>query len=274
VGEKDVDMNGSTNEQTGGLRLTGRRKRLFVFSALFSTILVFALAVGLIYLLMQHAEAVKSWLILFVELLAVLFVLSIGLSLSATVWYILTDRQMAPPMRATVQSFLLLVLPLATFVGKIAGKSRDDIQASFIAVGNAVAERSVQNLEDDEILVLLPRCMQWADCIHKVTQDVSRCKQCGNCALGDILDAIGERGIHIYVSTGGTQARRFVKEIKPHLIVAVACEREIAEGIRDVRNIPVIGVVNQRPQGPCYNTDVDVDSLKEAIDTALQDREV
>ena len=54
------------------------------------------------------------------------------------------------------------------------------------------------------------------------------------------------------------------------MIVSVACERDLTSGIIDVGNIPVIGIVNERPNGPCYNTCVNVNMLKEKLDSIIK----
>ena len=74
-----------------------------------------------------------------------------------------------------------------------------------------------------------------------------------------------EYGVKIAVATGGTLARRIVVENKPEAIVAVACELDLTTGIQDTYPIPVIGVLNERPYGPCMNTRVDLQKVKEAI---------
>ena len=46
-------------------------------------------------------------------------------------------------------------------------------------------------------------------------------------------------------------------EKRPKLVVAVACEGDLTSGIKDCYPLPVIGVLNDRPFGPCFNTHVD-----------------
>ncbi|MFO8060068.1 MAG: DUF116 domain-containing protein, partial [Bacillota bacterium] len=104
-----------------------------------------------------------------------------------------------------------------------------------------------------------------AEAFMKAARLVSLCRRCGRCPMAEILNATDGMDLPIYVSTGGTQARRIVSERRPKVIVAVACERELTEGIRDVGGIPVVGVVNRRPHGPCYNTDVEVEKLIAAV---------
>jgi len=57
-----------------------------------------------------------------------------------------------------------------------------------------------------------------------------------------------------------------IVEKRPKLVLAVACERDLTSGIKDCYPLPVIGILNLRPHGPCFNTVVDA----AAIDAALQ----
>ena len=72
-------------------------------------------------------------------------------------------------------------------------------------------------------------------------------------------------GIHLAIATGGTIARRIVVQRRPKLILAVACERDLASGIQDTYPLPVFGILNFRPNGPCLDTNLPLDVLEEAI---------
>ena len=74
-----------------------------------------------------------------------------------------------------------------------------------------------------------------------------------------------ENHLDLFVATGGTLARKIVTEIRPGAIVAVACERDLSGGLADTYPIPIIGISNERPYGPCLNTQVDLEKVKEAI---------
>jgi hypothetical protein len=67
------------------------------------------------------------------------------------------------------------------------------------------------------------------------------------------------------VATGGTLARRIIVDNRPEAIVAVACELDLTSGIQDSYPIPVIGILNERPNGPCINTKVDIHKVRNAI---------
>ena len=67
------------------------------------------------------------------------------------------------------------------------------------------------------------------------------------------------------VLTGGSVIKSIIEEVKPKVIIGVACEREVLLGIEFVDSIPVVGVCNTRPEGPCVNTQVSLDDLRSTI---------
>lgn len=166
-------------------------------------------------------------------------------------------------MRLVVIKFLL---PLIEFVGRILGLDKDRIRQSFIAMNNSLVISQKYKVRPDRILILLPHCIQLFDCEIKVTGDVNKCVLCGRCDIKGLVEIGRKYGIDISVATGGTLARKVIVEKRPKLVLAVACERDLTSGIKDCYPLPVIGVLNLRPHGPCFNTIVDV----AAIDAALK----
>ncbi len=75
------------------------------------------------------------------------------------------------------------------------------------------------------------------------------------------------------VASGGTFARKAIKDQKPKAVVAIACYRDLFSGMRDMKKVPIIGVLNERPNGPCYNTTVQLCRVNQALDCFLQKAE-
>lgn len=158
-----------------------------------------------------------------------------------------------------------LLFPIAVSFAQLFKIDRNRLRTSFVKVNNSLTKAQAARIKGDKILVLLPHCLQIDICNRKITNDVNNCVRCGRCPVGELV-TLGERyGLNIEVVNGGTLARRRVAAIHPDGIVAVACERDLTLGIQDVYPIPVYGVINDRPNGPCVNTCVDMSLVEDAV---------
>ncbi|TCS76445.1 DUF116 domain-containing protein [Pectinatus cerevisiiphilus] len=159
-----------------------------------------------------------------------------------------------------------LLFPLILLWGKVLHISRRSIERSFVNINNRLIGFSSIKVQAKDLLVISPHCLQMAACKYKITYDVNNCHKCGGCPIGAMLKMSEQLGFHFHVVTGGTLARSLVKKMKPKLILAIACERDLTSGIQDVYPLPAVGVLNSRPFGPCYNTTVDIDEVRTMIE--------
>jgi hypothetical protein len=162
-----------------------------------------------------------------------------------------------------------LLLPLMSGVGKLCGVSKDQVRRSFIEINNQLVLAQHPRATPDKLLLLMPHCLQFHECEFRITGSTVHCQRCGQCPITGLVELSEKYQVGLAVATGGTLARRIVVERRPHLIIAVACERDLSSGIQDSYPLPVFGVVNQRPHGPCYDTMVDLEKVEEALKTFL-----
>lgn len=162
-----------------------------------------------------------------------------------------------------------LLLPLMSGVGKLCGVSQDQVRRSFIEINNQLVLAQHPRATADKLLLLMPHCLQFHECKFRITGSTVHCQRCGKCPITGLVELAEKYEVGLAVATGGTLARRIVVERRPHLIIAVACERDLSSGIQDSYPLPVFGVVNQRPHGPCYDTMVDLEKVEEALKTFL-----
>lgn len=139
----------------------------------------------------------------------------------------------------------------------------------LIRYNNTIQRKRIKKYLRQEILILLPHCLQNASCTFKITNDINNCHECGKCVIEDFKKLQKEFGVHIKVATGGTLARKIISDIKPKVIIAVACHRDLTEGIKDIEVIPVIGILNERPNGPCFNTTCDPQLVRKILKDLL-----
>ncbi len=159
-----------------------------------------------------------------------------------------------------------VLFPLMIFAGRFLGMSRDRVQQSFVEVNNLLVRAKCSGKKPKRILLLMPHCLQFSDCEVKITNDASKCRACGRCGIGDLVELAQKHNVDLSIATGGTLARRKITETRPEAIIAVACERDLTSGIQDAYPLPVIGILNDRPFGPCFNTSVDIQKVADALE--------
>ncbi len=158
-----------------------------------------------------------------------------------------------------------VLFPLMILMGRIVGISKERVRQSFVELNNHLIRSNSHRVRPDKLLILLPHCIQDFECEIKITGNIRNCRGCGKCEIKDLIELSDQYHLKIAVATGGTLARRIVLENRPEAIVAVACELDLTTGIQDAYPIPVIGILNERPNGPCINTKADIEKVKRAI---------
>ena len=151
------------------------------------------------------------------------------------------------------------------FIASYIGIPKNEIRKIFVKLNNKYIYSNGYNFSSKDIIILIPHCIQKNSCKLKVTSKIENCAQCGLCNISDLAKLKEATGINIFVATGGTLARKIIIENKPKAVIAVACERDLISGIQDVKKIPVLGVFNKRPNGPCIDTLVDIHEVENAI---------
>ncbi len=166
-----------------------------------------------------------------------------------------------------------LFLPLMMLVGGVAGIPRIRIEQAFIELNNRLVRETIRRrgrgLAPNRLVLLMPHCIQYDNCRIKVTREVRNCVGCGRCEIGDLIDVSDKYGVKLFVLTGGTVARRKLVEYRPDAVVAVACERDLTSGVQDAYPLPVIAVINKRPNGYCIETGVNIEDVKRALEDLL-----
>lgn len=245
-----------------------KRLRNFLGYSILLIILLAALAAVFTHVYRSFSIDAYNSILLVLILMSIIIIVTVSASILA-VFVAWKRKRVGPLLVLPVRLGMKLVIPFAIFVTGIFNKDKDAIRGLFIDINNIFVQSGRIGCEPGQILVLLPHCLQNTECVCKVTNTINNCRQCGKCTIGDILQIVRDRGVQAAVVTGGTAARNLIAVQKPKMILSVACERDLSLGISDVSRIPVIGVVNERPNGPCKNTTVDVAQLGRKLDSLL-----
>jgi hypothetical protein len=150
------------------------------------------------------------------------------------------------PERLLERGPYLQLMNYTSLIARGFGK-RDWVEHAAIDVYNTLAVRRGRTVGKGELLVLIPRCLS---------------KQ----ALDGVLEIAGRYEVPVFVATRGQLARRVIRERRPRAVVAVACERDMMTGLRDVAGkLPVLGLTMQLPNGPCRDAALDLDQMEKWV---------
>ena len=190
------------------------------------------------------------------------FILVLGTILVLLISYTETNLLVA---KFAIRAYIRIIYPITLLLGRLLGISKEKIRESFVSVNNSFINAIKKQFDPSELLILLPHCLQHIDCDIRITTDITKCEKCGKCDIAKLCEISAKYKIKMAIATGGTLARKIIIENRPTFIIAVACDRDLVDGLREVFPIPVYGVLNLRPEGPCVNTRV----ITEKIETAL-----
>lgn len=244
------------------------KKRLFIGMLSLTSLCMAGLLILIWYIGVPGLAAIQPWL---PTLLGVIFTIVILLAFFGIFNMVLAVGGLPylPVLQKQTYEFINALFPFAVYLGRIFGIRRRRLEGSFIAVSNLLFRRKKIRVPADKLLVVTPHCLQLASCPHKITRDPHNCKRCGGCDIGALVALADEMGFHFFVATGGTLARQIVYKTRPKAVLAIACERDLMSGIQDVYPLPAVGVLNIRPNGPCYNTHVDMDLVRAQLEEII-----
>jgi hypothetical protein len=241
LGDEWADWDGQieeTSSDTDG--------RVFIGVAMATIVAILGIAALFVWLIYPRLDQIGPFLgrtlnILYWTLTAILI-----LWLVLFIWSAVTKR----PFLSTwiiVPKLVNLLLEISIRIGKVFGISRDHLINSFLKLHNLILSSDPKRVTPDKMLLLTPRCL---------AKDY-------NAALRQLRDVYG---FTLATAGGGTEARRKIHELRPALIIAIACERDLLVGFIDVNpHIPVIGFPNYRPLGPCKDTQVDLEVIEAMV---------
>ncbi|MGQ9705469.1 MAG: DUF116 domain-containing protein [bacterium] len=238
-------------------------------------------------------EAKRTYKIVAVGLIITIFILLIGLII-ATLLIVKFETNIISVITATI-IFIIFASPLFLFIllilsikgtikinrrleskllktleqaceliYGIIGKNFTNVQVAFIHLNNTLVLRRIKPTKSQDILLLLPHCLQEEDCVNRITKSIDLCQNCGKCIFSMIKTIVGNN-YKTSVVAGGSIAREVVMRERPELVLAVSCEREMTSGIIDTLPLSVFGVLIEKPHGYCKKTFLNLDKLLKVL---------
>lgn len=137
------------------------------------------------------------------------------------------------------------------------------------SVENKAKEEKILGVDPGKRILLLSHCIRPSqECTAKMSKDGLMCKDdcLTKCIIGrlrKLAEKMGYKGVCI--APGGSMAIKFIRKMRPEGIIAIACMKELAEGIDAIKEItgnndndgaPVVMALPLLKDG-CVDTEVD-----------------
>lgn len=238
--------------------MTDIKKYIKVISIFIITLILSALVIHLF--LFRYTNILS----LVINVIIIGIILLILFSTMIT-YFILSDKKVNKYLMKINYKITGCIFPIINNMGKFVGISKDEIRKIFIKINNAYIYSKKYNFNSEDLMILIPHCIQNHKCKLKVTNNIDNCNKCGMCKIAELRQLKEKYNLKIFIATGGTLARKVILDNRPKAVIAIACERDLTSGIRDVKGVSVLGIFNSRPYGPCVNTDININEVENAI---------
>jgi len=245
--------------------IDSKGKSLFLILSALSLVLLVTIVAFLLWLASPRLNEISTILATFIFITAVVFLLimTVGMVILFMVCY---GKRPIGPFHRLMRFSLNVIFQVNMLLGRLLFIPKERTEESFVKMNNAFLKVGGQRFRAEEVLILLPHCLQNHDCSHRVVNNIDNCTECGKCVIMDFKDVSKKYPVNVAVVPGGTLARMMIVQTRPGCIIAVACHRDLADGLLETFPIPGYGILNDRPFGPCMNTDVDIGKVRRFLD--------
>jgi hypothetical protein len=201
----------------------------------------------------------------FLEVLGLVVIIGVALAVCALAWaaawvFAGAKGASAPLPRLTLALMeFFRPLMLRVFAG-----NPDAFNRVCVELYNRLRLSAYSAVPLERRIVMLPQCLRHIDCPAPISATEGiQCKDCGKCIVCKIRKI--DPRIAVFISPGGTLAKRILESHRPGAVLGVACPNDLVEGLRNSlrAGIPAQGV----PLGKtgCVNTEVDFNAVQERL---------
>ena len=131
---------------------------------------------------------------------------------------------------------------------RLLGLEEREMLSFFIKLHNAMNTAEFERIPVSERAVFMPQCLRSSKCPAHLTPEGLKCRNCGQCTVGEARTILEKMGYQIFIVPGSSFIKRMVKKYHPKAIIGVGCLSEVKEGIdmADKMGLVAMGVVTMK----------------------------
>ena len=147
-----------------------------------------------------------------------------------------------------VRSGLVFLEGLMKAFFRLLGLEEREMLSFFIKLHNAMNTAEFERIPVSERAVFMPQCLRSSKCPAHLTPEGLKCRNCGQCTVGEARTLLEKMGYRIFIVPGSSFIKRMVKKYRPKAIIGVGCLSEVKEGIdmADKMGLVAMGVVTMK----------------------------
>jgi hypothetical protein len=147
-----------------------------------------------------------------------------------------------------VRSGLVFLEGLMKSFFRLLGLEEREMLSFFIKLHNTMNTAEFERIPVSERAVFMPQCLRSSKCPAHLTPEGLKCRNCGQCTVGEARTILEKMGYRIFIVPGSSFIKRMVKKYRPKAIIGVGCLSEVKEGIdmADKMGLVAMGVVTMK----------------------------
>ncbi len=147
-----------------------------------------------------------------------------------------------------VRSGLVFLEGLMKAFFRLLGLEEREMLSFFIKLHNAMNTTEFERIPVSERAVFMPQCLRSSKCPAHLTPEGLKCRNCGQCTVGEARTILEKMGYRIFIVPGSSFIKRMVRKYRPKAIIGVGCLSEVKEGIdmADKMGLVAMGVVTMK----------------------------
>jgi len=147
-----------------------------------------------------------------------------------------------------IRSGLVFLEGLMKAFFRLLGLEEREMLSFFIKLHNTMNTAEFERIPVSERAVFLPQCLRSSKCPAHLTPEGLKCRNCGQCTVGEARIILEKMGYRIFIVPGSSFIKRMVKKYRPKAIIGVGCLSEVKEGIdmADKMGLVAMGVVTMK----------------------------
>ena len=100
-----------------------------------------------------------------------------------------------------------------------------------VRLRNYINRKEFLKTPRNQRFIFMPQCVRSTQCPAKLTPEGIKCKDCGQCNVGEAKRVAEGLGYKFFIVPGSSFIKRIIKKYKPRAVVGVGCQMEIKEGL-------------------------------------------